>query len=178
MTGFAAEAVEVPASSARVAFAYSRTNIAVALGGLIGFAVSDVLVLWIYVAILGPPVLAVVAIGATLWRARSRELELGLLRHPLRPELRPYVAQAIARLCFLGLLAAALVGGTLGALDFLTSDGTAGLLRLAFWLSLAVLAVAAVVPRRRVFVLTNILLALGVLFLALQVARTYLPPRR
>ncbi len=135
------------------------------------------LVLWIYVAILGPPVLAVVAIGATLWRARRRELELGLLRHPLRPELRPYVAQAIVRLCFLGLLAAALVGGTLGALDFLTSDGTGGVLRLAFWLALAVLAVAALVPQRRVFALTNIMLALGVLFLALQVARTYLPPR-
>ena len=39
------------------------------------------------------------------------------------------------------------------------------------------LAVAALVPHTRVFVLTNILLVVGVLFLALQVARLYLPPR-
>lgn len=177
MTGVTADAVDVPASSASFELAYSRTNVAVALGGLIGFAVTYLLALWIYVVMLGPLVFAAVAIGAALWHARRGELEYGLLRHPLRPELRPYLAQAIARLCFLGLLAVALVGGTLGALDVLISDDTARLLRLAFWLSLAVLAVVALVPHTRVYVLTNILLALGVLFLSLEVARMYLPPR-
>jgi peptidase M23-like protein len=177
MTGVTADAVDVPATSRTFVFTYSWTNVAIALGGLIGFAVTYVLVLWIYVVTLGPPVFAVFAIGAILWRARRGELEYGLLRHPLRAELRPYLAQAIARLCFLGLLAAALVGGMLGALDVVVSDDTASLLRLAFWLSLAVLAVAALVPHRRVYALTNILLALGVLFLGLEVARMYLPPR-
>jgi peptidase M23-like protein len=144
---------------------------------LIAFAVTYQLALWIYVSVLGPPLFAVVAIGAALWHARRGELEYGLLRHPLRPELRPYLAQTIGRLCFLGLLAVALVGGTLGALDVLTSEETAQLLRLAFWLSLAVLAIAALIPHTRVYALTNILLALGVLFLALEVGRMYLPPR-
>jgi hypothetical protein len=175
VTGVAAETVDVPAPP--VALAYSRSNTAVALGGLIGFAVTYQLGLWIYVATLGPPVFAALAIIAALWHARRRELEYGLLRHPLRPGLRPYLAQALARLCLLGLLGAALVAGTLGALDFLTSDDTARLLRLAFWLSLVVLAVAALVPHTRVYALTNILLALVVLFLGLQVGRMYLPPR-
>jgi hypothetical protein len=177
MSGVAAEAVDVPAPSATIAFAYGRTNAALALGVLVGFVVTYVLGLWLYVFVLGPPAFAAVAIGATLWHARRGELEYGLLRNPLRTELRPYLAQAVARLCFIGLLCAGLVGGTLGALDVLTSGDTARLLRIAFWVSLPVLALAAFVPHRRVYALTNILLALGVLFVALEAARMYLPPR-
>ena len=53
MAGVAGDAVGVSSSPTRVALAYSRINVAVALGGLIGFAVTYVLVLWIYVGILG-----------------------------------------------------------------------------------------------------------------------------
>jgi hypothetical protein len=177
MSDVAAEAVDVRERPALLALAYSRSNLAIALGCLIGFAVTYQLVLWLYVLPLGPPAFAVAAIGGAIWHARRGELEYGLLRHPFRRDLRPYLAQAFARLCFLVLLAVGLVAGTLGSLDVITSEDTAQMVRLAFWLSLAVLAVAAVVPHRRVFVLTNILLAFGVLFLALQVARVYLPPR-
>jgi hypothetical protein len=177
MTGVAADAVDVPASPAKVSVVYSRTNLAIALGGLIGFAVTYLLVLWLYVLPLGPPAFAIAATGAAIWHARRGELEYGLLRHPFRRELRPYLAQALARLCFLLLLAVGLSAGTLGALDVLTSEGTAQVVRVAFWISLVVLVGAALVPHRRVYALTNILLVFGVLFLALQVARAYLPPR-
>jgi hypothetical protein len=173
----ALDAVDVADARVRSAIAYGWTNLAVAVGGLIGFAATYLLGLWIYVVLLGPPVFAAAAIGAAVWHARRGELELGLLRHPFLRALRPYLAQAIARLSFLALLALGLLGGTLGSLDVLISDDTASLLRLVFWLSLAVLAVAALVPHRRVYALTNILLVFGVLFLALQVGRQYLPPR-
>jgi hypothetical protein len=173
----AAEAVDLAGARGGAALAYSRTNLAVAVGALLGFAATYMLALWIYVVILGPPAVAAVTVGAAVWHARRGELELGLLRHPFRRELRLYLGQAIGRLAFLALLATGLVGGTLGALDVLVSDDNASLLRVAFWLSLAVLAVAALVPHTRVYALTNILLALGILFLALQVARLYLPPR-
>jgi Peptidase family M23 len=178
MGGVAADAVDVaemPASTAVVA--YSRTNLVVALGGLVGFAATYLLALWLYVVLLGPPAAAAATIAAAAWHARRGELEYGLLRQPLRRELRLYLAQAVGRLSFLLLLAAGMLGGTLGALDVLLSDDTAGLLRLGFWVSLAVLAAGALVPHRRVFALTNILLAFGVLFLALEVGRLYLPPR-
>ena len=116
----------------RVQLAYSRTNLVIALGGLIGFAVTYLLVLWLYVVPLGPPAFAAAAIAAAVWHARRGELEYGLLRHPFRRDLRPYLAQAIARLCFLGFLAVGLVGGTLGALDVLTSEDTARLVRIAY----------------------------------------------
>src|SRR5512132_4097336 len=84
MTGVAAETTDVPTSSGGLALAYSRTNTAIALGGLIGFVVTYQLGLWIYVVMLGPPALAAAAIGAALWHARRGELEYGLLRHPFR----------------------------------------------------------------------------------------------
>jgi hypothetical protein len=177
MGELAADAVAAAERAERVELAYSRTNLVIAVAGLIGFAATYLLALWIYVVMLGPPVVAAATVAAAVWHARRGELEYGLLRHPFRPDLRPYLAQAIARVCFLVLLAVGLVGGTLGALDVVTSDDTARLVRFAFWLSLVVLAVAALVPHMRVFVLTNILLAFGLLFVALQVARMYMPPR-
>lgn len=177
MAEVAADTRDVADTPASIAVGYSSTNLLVAVGGLIGFAATYVLALWIYVGVLGPPVVAAATIIAAVWHARRGELEYGLLRHPFRRELRPYLAQAIGRLSFLALLAAGLVGGTLGSLEVVLSDDTARLLQLGFWLSVAVLAVAALVPHTRVYVLTSILLALGVLFLALQVGRLYLPPR-
>ena len=159
------------------ALAYSRTNLAMAIGGLVGFAVTYQLGLWVYVTVLGPPLFAAVAIGATVWHARRGELEYGLLRGPFQRARRPYLAQALGRLTFLALLVGGIVGGMLGSLDIVIADDTAHALGIAFWLSIAVLALLALVPHRRVFVLTNILLVFGVVFLALQVGREYLPPR-
>jgi peptidase M23-like protein len=165
------------ASPARATVATSTGNIALALVATLAFGVTYLLSLWIYVALLGPPAVALATAVARLWRARRGELEYGLLRNPLRAELRPHFAQAMLQLAFLLLLCGVMVAGTLGALDVLLSDGETNALRAGFWASVAVLAVAALVPRRRIFIPTNILVMLGVLFLLLQLARIHLPPR-
>ncbi len=56
------------------------------------------------------------------------------------------------------------------------SHGAAQALRVAGWISLAVLAACALVPRRWIYVPTNMLVAFGSLFIVIQLVRIAAPP--
>src|SRR5262249_5179534 len=95
--------------------------------------------------------------------------------NPVRREQRLYLWQALGRLALWPLVAFISLP-TLGSLGYLISDNTARALRVGFWISLALLTLFAFVPRRQIFVPTNILVACLLGFTALQVARVELPP--
>jgi peptidase M23-like protein len=155
----------------------STFNLLLGLAVVVVFGFTYLLGLWLYVLLTVPPAFAFLTLVARAWHARRGELEYGFLRNPFRREFRPYLAQAANLVLFWGLLAVAMSAGSLGALEELLADNTAALLRAGFWFAVVAMAGAALVPRRRIYVLTNILLSCGVLFLALQLVRIYTPPR-
>src|SRR5829696_7951711 len=56
--------------------------------------------------------LSLLTAASRAWYARRGGLEYGLLRHPFRRELRPYLLQCLNRWLFLALFGAALLAGT------------------------------------------------------------------
>jgi hypothetical protein len=129
--------------------------------------------------------LSLVTVASRAWHARRGGLEYGLLRHPFRRELRPYLLQCLNRWLFLALFGAAIVAGTfaivpaqVGSLFSLPLPERVPYRPLVIALCLAALLMAALalVPRRRVQVATNILVAIGTVFLAIHLVRIYAPP--
>jgi peptidase M23-like protein len=175
MANFAAASPAIAETRDRAVIGVSTANLVLAIVGVLAFGVVYLFTLWFYVLETVPLALAVVTVAARAWHARRGRLEYGLLRHPFRPELRPYLVQAVNQLLFWGLLALTLAP-SLGALEFFLSDGVARALRIGTWIGVAAMAAAAFVPRRRIYLPTNILVACGVLFVGLQVARLSLPP--
>jgi hypothetical protein len=175
MADYAAAPPAVADSRTTAAIGVSRANLVLAIGGLFAFAVVYLFSLWFYVLPTVPLAVALLTVAARVRDARRGRVELGLLRHPFRAELRPYLAQAVNQLLFWGLLALTLAP-TLGALDVFFSDSVARALRVGTWIGVVAMAVAALVPRRKIYIPTNILVACGVLFVGLQVARLSLPP--
>jgi hypothetical protein len=55
---------------------------------------------------------SLVTVLSRAWQARRRGLEYGLLRHPFRRELRPYLLQCLNHWLFWALFGAALLAGT------------------------------------------------------------------
>jgi hypothetical protein len=155
----------------------STTNLLFASGMVIVFAVAYSTALLIALPIF-PIVFALGALVGRGWHARRRGLEYGLVRHPLRRELRPHLLQAVNQLVFWVLVAGALLVGTADALALgaVSSPAFAHALRVGGWIGLAILAACAVVPRRRIYLPTNILLTLGSIFLAVSLVRIVLPP--
>jgi peptidase M23-like protein len=120
-----------------------------------------------------------VLIATRAWRALRGGLEYGLLRAPLRPELRPQLAQCLNQWLFLVLAGVTIMLGTFAPFAVVgdaLSQGEYLAFRIGVWAAIAVIAALALVPRRRVYVPTNVLVALGSVFLAIQVARINLPP--
>lgn len=130
--------------------------------------------------------LPLVTVTLRLWHARRDRLEYGLLRHPLRRELRAHLLQCLNQWLFWALFGAAILVDA-----FANVPALAGFL---FGLALPdripypplavalgggaiVMAALALVPGRRVQVATNLLVAIGAVFLGLQLARLYQPPR-
>jgi peptidase M23-like protein len=175
MADYAAAPRAIAETRERAAIAVSTANLVLAIGAVLVFGVVYLFALWFYVLPTVPLALAVVTVAARARAARRGRVEYGLLRHPFRPELRPYLVQALNQLLFWGLLALTLAP-TLGALDFFLPDGLARALQIGTWLGVAAMAAAALVPRQRIYIPTNILVACGVLFVGLQVARLSLPP--
>jgi peptidase M23-like protein len=153
----------------------SSINLLLAAGVVIVFTAAYESALLVALPIF-PIAVALGKIASRVWHARRRGLEYGLLRRPLRRELRPYQVQAVNQLVFWILLAAALLVGTADALDAVIAPGAADALRVAGWIGLVVIAACALVPRRRIYLPTNILTALGSIFLAVQLVRIFLPP--
>ncbi len=139
-----------------------------------------------------PEVLALVLLsvvlvtaGSRVWQARQGGLEYGLLRHPFRRELRPHLLQCLNHWLFWALIGAAILVGSF--------ENVPGLVAIVFGLPLpdvfpyrpllislgvgaAAMAVVALVPRRRVQVATNVLVAIGTAFVAVQLVRIDTPP--
>jgi murein DD-endopeptidase MepM/ murein hydrolase activator NlpD len=129
--------------------------------------------------------LAPVTLASRAWHARRGGLEYGLLRHPLRRELLPYLLQCLNQWLFWAAFATAIVAGTFALVPSLV----ALLLSLplpdrmpyrplviSLGAGALVMAALAVVPRRRVQIATNVLVAIGTVFLAIQLVRIYTPP--
>src|SRR5215218_4829415 len=129
--------------------------------------------------------LAPVTAASRAWHARRGGLEYGLLRHPLRRELRPHLLQCLNHWLFWALFGAAILAGTfaivlaqVGSLFSLPLPDRIPYqpLVIALGVGALVMAALALVPRRRVQVATNVLVAIGTVFLAIQLLRIYTPP--
>src|SRR5918995_3000847 len=129
--------------------------------------------------------LSLVAVASRAWYARRGGLEYGLLRRPFRRELRPYLLQCLNHWLFLALFGAVILAGTfaivpaqVGSLFSLPLPERIPYLPLVIALGVGALVMAALalVPRRRVQVATNVLVAIGTVFLAMQLVRIYTPP--
>src|SRR5918998_4299987 len=129
--------------------------------------------------------LSLVTAASRAWHARRGGLEYGLLRHPLRRELRPYLLQCLNHWLFWALFGAAILTGTFANVPAIVAI-VFGLplpdvfpyrpLVIALGAGALVMAALALVPRPRVQVATNVLLAIGTVFLAIQLVRIYAPP--
>jgi hypothetical protein len=129
--------------------------------------------------------LSLVTVASRAWHARRGGLEYGLLRRPFRPELRPYLLQCLNLWLFWALFGAAIVAGTFASVPAIVALGF-GLplpevfpyrpLVIALGAAAVLMAALAVVPRPRVQVATNVLVAIGTVFLAVQLVRIYAPP--
>src|SRR5829696_4138837 len=130
-------------------------------------------------------ILAPVTAASRAWHARRGGLEYGLLRHPFRRELRPYLLQCLNHWLFWALFGAAILAGTfatvpalVGSFFSLPLPERIPYLPLVITLGVGALVMAAfaLVPGRRVQVATNVLVAIGTIFLAIQLVRIYTPP--
>jgi murein DD-endopeptidase MepM/ murein hydrolase activator NlpD len=123
--------------------------------------------------------------GTRAWRARHGRLEYGLLRHPFRRDVRPHLLQCLNHWLFWALIGAAVLVGSFENVTGLVAIAS-GLplpdvfpyrpLLVALGAGAAVMAVLALVPGRRVQVAGNVLVAIGSVFLAVQLVRIDTPP--
>jgi murein DD-endopeptidase MepM/ murein hydrolase activator NlpD len=118
----------------------------------------------LFLAMVALAVVLPVALVAQRVQARGEPLELGLVRRP------PYAAQAANVWVFAGLLGAASLPGTFALYELSAPDSHRTVV-LAFWIGLAAIALLALVPRRRISLATNLLVALGSLFLVVQLVQ-------
>ena len=162
-----------------------RINLLLALLGLL-------LLIGAYRLTLLPETLALLILTVSLltvlsraWQARRGGLEYGLLRHPFRRELRPYLLQCLNHWLFWALFGAALLAGTFATVP----AGVALVLSLplpdripyqplviSLGAAALVMAALALIPRRQVQIATNVLVAIGTVFLAIQLVRISSPP--
>ena len=119
------------------------------------------------------------------WHARRGGLEYGLLRHPFRRELRPYLLQCLNHWLFWALFGAAILAGTFALVPALVAlllslplpdQIPYQPLVISLGAAALVMAALALMPRRRVQVATNVLVAIGSVFLAIQLVRIHTPP--
>src|SRR5918998_821537 len=130
-------------------------------------------------------VLVPVTVASRAWHARRGGLEYWLLRHPFRREMRPYLLQCLNHWLFWASFGAAVLAGTFASIPASLALGF-GLplpdvipyrpLVVALGAGALVMAALALVPRPRVQVATNVLVAIGTVFLAIQLVRIYAPP--
>ena len=122
-------------------------------------------------------VLPLVLAVSRVWRGRRGELELGLWRHPLRRQMRVHLVQLASIWVYCALLAGVVAaGGTHFARTwFSLDDGQMDLVLTAFSLGLLLLAALVTVPRRRVYLATNVLVAAFSAFLAVQLVHVSVP---
>ena len=108
--------------------------------------------------------------------ARRQRLEYGLLRRPLRAGLGPQRLQLanVALLC--GLLALTVPAGAYDPVALQLTPGLHRVLLVAFVLGLVAFVLLCLVPLRQVRLGSNLLVAAGTIFLAVQLISVYRPP--
>jgi murein DD-endopeptidase MepM/ murein hydrolase activator NlpD len=118
-------------------------------------------------------VLPLVLAASRARAGRRGQVELGLLRHALGREVRPHLVQGLNVWLCCALLAGVLAaGGTHFARIAYSLTGVQhSVMIAAFTVGLLLLATLALVPRRRVYVATNVVVALLSGFLAVQLAQ-------
>ena len=166
------------AAGARTA-AVTKRSLILALWGLVTFAyVYQDGGVWFFGLAAVCVVLPLALATSRAWAARRGRIELGLLRHPLRPELRAHLLQALNIWLCCGLLGGVLAAG--GAhyarIGFSLNAAQFNVVIAAFAAGLVLLAVLAVVPRRRVYLATTVVVALLSGFLALHLVRISVAP--
>ncbi len=121
------------------------------------------------VCVVVPLVLAV----ARAWGTHRGRVELGLLRHPLHRDVRPHLIQGLNVWLCSALLAGVLAaGGTdFARIAYVLTAAQHNVMIAAFTGGLTLLAALALIPRRRVYVATNVVVALLSGFLAVQLAQ-------
>ena len=158
--------------------AVTRRNLIVGLMGLVTFAyLYQDRGMWFFglaAAWVGVPL--VLATTRLLGAGRGR-IELGLLRHPLRREVRPHLVQLLNLWLFCGLLAGMLTAGGahFARIGFSLNAAQFGVMIAVFAAGLGLLAALAVVPRRRVYLATNVVVVLLSGFLAVQLVNVSVP---
>ena len=110
--------------------------------------------------------------------ARRGRIEFGLLRHPFRRDLRPHLAQVLNIWLCCALIAGVLAAGAIHSarIHYYLTGFWFSVLAATCAAGLVVLAALALVPRRRVYVATNVVVALLSGFLLLQLARISTSP--
>ncbi len=158
--------------------AVTTRNLILAIWGLVVFvdlyyAYGQSFNMLVAVCLVLPLVLAV----SRARGARRGRIEFGLLHHPLRRELRPHLVQGInIWLCCALLGGVVAAGGThFARIAFSLSLAQFGVMVAAFAAGLMLLAALAVVPRRRVHVASNVVVAVLSVFLGLQLVQMTLP---
>src|SRR5215211_760438 len=92
--------------------AFGKINLLLALSGLLVLAGAYWLTLLPEALALLILTLSLLTVASRAWHARRGGLEYGLLRHPFRRELRPYLLQCLNHWLFWALFGAALLAGT------------------------------------------------------------------
>ena len=165
--------------------ALGKVNLLLALLGLLLLTVAYRLTFLPEALALLVLTVSLVTVVSRAWRARRGELEYGLLRHPLRRDVRPYLLQCLNQWLFWALFGATILAGTFALVPALV-----GLvlslplpdqipyqpLVISLGAATLVMVALALIPRRRVQVATNVLMAIGSVFLAIQLVRIYTPP--
>ena len=108
--------------------------------------------------------------------ARRQRLEYGLLRRPLRAGLGPHRLQLANVVLLCALLALTLPAGAYDPIALQLTPGLHRVLLIAFVLGLVAFVLLALVPLRRVRLGSNLLVAAGTIFLAVQLISVYRPP--
>ncbi len=123
-------------------------------------------------------VLPIVLALSRAWGARRGRIEVGLLRHPLRRDMRAHLVQGLNVWLCCGLLGGIVAaGGThFARIWFSFNLAQFAAVMMIFGAGVVLLAALAVVPRRRVYLATNVVVALLSGFLALQLLRISVPP--
>ena len=122
-------------------------------------------------------VLPAVLVVSRVWSARRGRVELGLLRHPLRRQLRPYLVQGLNIWVCCALLGGVIAAGAThyARIGFAFNAPQFQLMIIVFAAGLVLLSGLALVPVRRVHLATNVVVALLSGFLAVQLVQISTP---
>lgn len=166
---------QTPAGEGRAgarAVTITRRSLVMAVWGLVLFIALYQADGWLALALAGVAIVLPLVLAASRARAaRQGRVEYGLLRHPLRRDVRAHLVQGVNVWLFVALLGAAITAGTVDSGQLWLSPTVFDVLHVALWVGLIVLAALALVPLRRVHVFTNVLVVVLSGFLVVQLGR-------